>query len=133
MGELVGHGASQSLIRLTAGESRGHVYFIVADVEKGVVSSLRLSLEKSAHSSGKSRTNFLADFEGRHPACAPILADLASRYGKPRGPEISSEERLESRQYSWSTLSEELVLVCGHYQGRRNVFATDVIVRRVPN
>ena len=127
--DSVAHDSGQYIIRLANSESVGHLHFISAHIAVGALSRLRLSFEKP----GTANEKFLVGFENRHPACAPILADLTKRYGKPRGPEIGSEERLESWHYTWNTAFEDLTLVCGHYQGRRSLFAMEVLLSRLPN
>lgn len=124
--DLLARGSGHYDLSLSSAEGLSPVMSIRFDITDGITRRIRLSFEKPDDGSDSS----LGRFERRHPACAPILADLTKRYGKPRGPETTAEERLQDRAYAWAAPSEELVLHCGHYVDRRAVFAMEVVLRR---
>jgi hypothetical protein len=126
--EAIGRNSGRYVVRLAASEVVEHVQSVTAAVQGGVTTEMRLSFERSAPA--RETGNSLADFESRHPPCAPMLADLSKRYGKPAGPEVRQEERLVERRYAWRARSDQMVLVCGQYEGRPRVFAMDVILSR---
>ncbi len=124
--ELLAQGSGHYDVRLDADDAPSPVVSISVDVARGLTRRIRLSFEKPDNAMGSS----LGSFERRHPSCAPLLAGLTTRYGRPLGPKTTVEELLQDHAYSWATPSEELALHCGQYLGRRTVFAMEVVIGR---
>jgi hypothetical protein len=126
--KVIARASGRYAIRVTTNEVVGNVHYVEANLKQGALRSLRLSFERPA---GTGRgADFTADFERRHPSCAPILARIRQQNGEPSRSGTSVEERLVKQSYFWTTDAERLELVCGHYEGRRAVFALDVVISR---
>jgi hypothetical protein len=125
---LVREGSGAYFIRLNSKEAHDHVYLIQADLEKGAVRRLRISFEMPPYLvTGKIRNSDEA-FEKRHPACSDMFDLLGRSYGQPQAPKTSAEERLNHTVHTWVRGKENLSLDCGHYSGRKPVFAMEVVL-----
>jgi len=124
----IAQGAGEYLVRISEKESKDHVYYLDAKIDGGITNRLRLSFERPDNI--KPARGYVENKRSRSPPCSPVLADLSKRYGKPEGPDSVQEEALENLTYSWRNSSEELKLVCGKYQGQRDIFAMEVIFSR---
>jgi hypothetical protein len=125
--EALAHGSGDYSVRIAAAESVAHVYYLLANFQNGVWSKFRLSFERPEQIRRDPR--YREQSHSRMPACAPVMAELTGKYGKPGGPEFGSEEALERNIYTWSGPEGEMQLVCGKYQGERFVFAMDVFLK----
>jgi hypothetical protein len=127
--KVIARATGRYTIRLSTPEVVGNVYYVEANLTGGALTSLRLSFERPASSIRGG--GFAANFERRHPGCAAILTGLRKELGEPSGSGTSHEERLVKQSYIWATTSHRFELMCGHYAGRRTVFAMEAIISRI--
>ena len=98
------------------------------DVKDGVTTGIIFMHKKKPHfiqlqfeierAQNKPDSGFRNPFE-QNPHCAPILAALTKRYGKPFGPFDNNEEGLVYKEYVWEQNQDKLILNCArHYQSK---------------
>jgi hypothetical protein len=117
-------GSGQYVLRLTPGESYGHLYYVQAWVRQGTTERLWLSFEKPLDLVRHRRS--IGSNEARYPACDDVLKPLTAKYGKPDALAPRWEEALQSFPYVWTHLPDAMKLECGRYRGRKSAFAIGV-------
>jgi hypothetical protein len=117
-------GSGSYVVRLTAEESFDHVFYVQADIRKGVTERLWLLLESPVDPAKHLRKT--GANEARYPACNGVLKRLVAAYGKPDARAPYWEEALQHFDHVWTQSPDTLKLECGRYQGRKPVFAIGV-------
>jgi hypothetical protein len=116
------------VLRMAAGESHDHLYYVQAEVREGVTERLWLLLEMPldmVNPRQSARRN-----ESRYPACNNVLSSLTAKYGKPKALAPRWEEAIEYFDYAWTHSPEVMKLQCGRYEGRKPVFAIGVTLEQ---
>jgi hypothetical protein len=117
-------GSGTYILRMTPEEASNHVYYVQAQVRRGITERLWLSFEKPLEMIRHRRR---WGNEERYPACSDLLRELTARYGKPDVLPPRREEALEVFNHFWTHLSDAMTLECGRYSGRKFIFATSVV------
>ncbi len=115
------------IIRLTADESPSDLYYVQAEIDRGILQRLRLSFEKPSELMNRHPK---AEFGERHPRCEAIKTKLIRLYGKPDSTTSSWEEQLQNNTSTWLKPTEALALNCGRYYKRRKLFAMEITLDR---
>jgi hypothetical protein len=121
-------GTGDYRMRFTADESQDGLYYVQAEIDRGLLRRLRLSFEKPLEFMNKGSK---AKFEEQHPRCEEMKAALVRSYGRPSSTGSSWEEQLQNISSSWVKSPEVLTLNCGRYHKRKKIFAMELILKRV--